>query len=207
MTLELVFVCSRTLDKLRSGPLGGLLDGYCDWLLERRFSRSTIRKHLSNASHFNSYLDAHKVIARQILAVEDVDGFFKEFPLLIRFRERSDYNLRRVQWSINRFVKYLRQLHLFDSSTEPTIFQPLLDSYIEWMRVYQHTAPGTLDLRAHSLRQFLQWLGPQATAEGMSELTAEAIERFFLAYAQLMGHSARRSMQSALRTFFRFCLY
>ena len=207
MTLELVFVCPRKLGKLRSGPLGKLLDGYCDWLLECGFSRSTIRKHLSNVSHFNDYLDAQKVTGRQILSAEDVNGFFRQYPLWVQSRERSDNHLRRVQWSIYRFVRYLRQLRLFDSSAESAIFQPLLDSYIEWMRDYQQAAPGTIAIRSHSLSQFLKWLGPQATADGMSELTHETVERFFLSYAQKMGRSARRSMQSALRTFFRFCLY
>ncbi len=206
MALELVFVSPRTLGKLRSGPLGKLLDGYCDWLLECGFRRSTIRKHLSDVSHFNSYLDVQKVAGRQTLSSEDVNGFLKQYPLLIRSRE-PDNHLRRLQWSINRFVQYLRQLRLFDSSAESAIFQPLMDSYIEWMRDHQHAAPGTLDVRTHSLSQFLQWLGPQGTAEGMSELTPDAVERFFLSYAQKMGPSARRSMQSALRTFFRFCLH
>ena len=207
MALELVFVCPQTLGKLRSGPLGKLLDGYCDWLLECGFSQSTIRNHLSNVSHFNGYLDAQKVAGRQTLSAEDVNGFLRKYPLRIRSREPSNNHLRRVQWSINRFVQYLKHLRLFDSSAELTIFRPLLDSYLEWMRDYQHVAPGTLDMRDHSLSQFLQWLGPQATAEGMSELTPETVERFFLSYAQKMGRSARRSMQSALRTFFRFCLH
>lgn len=207
MALELVFVCQRTLGKLRSGPLGRLLDGYCDWLLECGFSRSTIRKHLSIVAHLNGYLDAQKVADRQTLSAQDVNDFFKEYPLRARSRGPLDNHLRCLRWSINRFVQYLRQLRLFDSSAETAIFQPLLDSYIEWLRDYQHAAPGTLDIRAHSLSQFLQWLGPQATAEGMSELTPETVERFFLSYAQKMGRSARRSMQSALRTFFRFCLH
>ena len=207
MALELVFVCPRTLGKLRSGPLGRLLDGYCDWLLECGFSRSTIRKHLSIVSHLNAYLDAQKAVGRQTLSSEDVNGFLKEYPLRARSQGPLDNHLRNLQWSINRFVQYLCQLRLFDSSAELAIFQPLLDSYIEWMRDHQHAAPGTLDVRAHYLSQFFQWLGPQATAEGMSELTPDAVERFFLAYAQKMGSSARRSMQSALRTFFRFCLH
>ena len=205
MALELVFVCPRTLGKLRSGPLGELLDGYCDWLLECGFSRSTIRNHLANVSHLNGYLDAQKIAGRQTLSADDVNGFLKKYSLQVRFRKASENHLRRVQQSINRFVRYLRQLRLFDSSAESPIFQPLLDSYLEWMRDYQHAAPGTLGIRSHALSQFLQWLGPQATVEGLSELTPEAVERFFLSYAQKMGRSARRSMQSALRTFFRFC--
>ncbi len=207
MALELFFVCPRTLDKLRSGPLGKLLDGYSEWLLKRGFSRYSIRKHLSNASHFNSYLDAQKGTDWQTLSVEDVDEFFKEYSLRIQFRKLSDNHLCRVQWSINRFVQYLQELKLFDSSVESAIFQPLLDSYLEWMSDYQHVAPGTLDVRAHSLSQFFKWLGPQAKADAMSELTPETVERFFLSYAHKMGLSARRSMQSALRTFFRFCLH
>jgi len=207
MALELVYVCPQKLDKLRSGPLGKLLDGYCDWLLGCGFNRWTIRNHLSNVSHLNGYLDAQKVADRHTLSADDINGFLKKYPLLIRLREPSDNHLRRVQWSINRFVQYLRQLRLFDSSDELAIFQPLLDSYLQWMRDYQHAAPGTLDIRAHSLSQFLQWLGPQATDEGLPELTPETVERFFLSYAKKMGRSARRSMQSALRTFFRFCLH
>lgn len=207
MALELVFVCPRTLGKLRSGPLGELLDGYCGWLLECGFSRSTIRKHLSNVSHLNGYLDGQKVASRQTLSAEDINEFLKKYPFRVRFRGLSDNHLRRVQWSINCFIQYLRQLRLFDSSAKSTIFQPLLDSYLEWMRDYQHAAPGTLEIRSHSLRQFLQWLGPQATAEGLPELTCETVERFFLSYAQKMGRPSRHSMQSALRTFFRFCLH
>jgi len=207
MAIELVFVCPKTLSKLRSGPLGSFLDGFCDWLQECGFSRSTIRNHLSNVFHLSGYLDEQKVVGQRTLSAEDVNEFLKKYPFRARCRGPSDNHLRRIQWSINRFVQYLRQLQLFDSSTEPAIFQPLLDSYLEWMRDYQHAAPGTLDIRAHSLNQFLQWLGPQATAEGMSKLTPETVERFFLSYAQKIGRSARRSMQSALRTFFRFCLH
>jgi len=207
MALELVFVCSRTLDKLRSGPLGSHLDGYCDWLLDCGFSLSTTRNHLSHASHLNGYLDERKLAGPLILSTENVNGFLKEYPLRPRSREPTDNHLRRAQWSINRFVQYLRQLQLFNSSTEAPVFQHLLDSYLKWMRDYQHAAPGTLGIRSHSLSQFLQWLGSRATVEGMSELTPDIVERFFLSYAQNMGHSARHSMQSALRTFFRFCLH
>ncbi len=207
MALELVFVCSRTLGKLRSGPLGKLPDGYCDWLLECGFSRSTVRKHLSNVSHLNGYLDAQKVAGRQTLSAEDVNGFLKKYPSQARSREFLDNHVRRVRWSINRFIRYLQQLKLFDQLVKPTIYQPLLDAYLKWMRDYQHSAPGTLEIRSHSLSQFLQWLGPQATPEGLPELTCETVERFFLSYARRMGRSARRSMQSALRTFFRFCLH
>jgi site-specific recombinase XerD len=75
------------------------------------------------------------------------------------------------------------------------------------MQHYQHAAAGTLALRTQYLTAFLRWLGPEATPQGLSRLRPESVEAFFLAYAQKVGKAARRSMQSTLRTFFRFCLH
>ena len=47
MGLEQAFECPTTLAKLRSGPLGTLLDGFCEWLWEQGFPRGSLRKHLS----------------------------------------------------------------------------------------------------------------------------------------------------------------
>jgi site-specific recombinase XerD len=117
-------------------------------------------------------------------------------------------HLRRVRYSVNRFAEYLRQEGLFVAlPTEVVVYQPLLDAYLQWMDRYQHAVPRTLKLRALSLTRFLQWLGPQATPQGLAKLNSEQVEQFFLSYAQEMGHSARHFMQSALRTFFRFCLH
>jgi site-specific recombinase XerD len=112
-----------------------------------------------------------------------------------------------VRFSINRFADYLRITGQFDISGEPEIYQSVLDEYLQWMRERQHAATGTIDMRRHSLRLFLQRLGPEATAEKLSRLTAERVEEFFLEYAKKTGLSARRTMQAALRTFFRFCLH
>lgn len=131
MTLECVFVCSRTISKLRSGPLGNLLDGYCDWLLDDGFSPVSIRNHLSKVSHLNSYLDEEKVGQRPLTA-RDIKGFFKAYR--VRSQKPSEPRLRNIQWSINRLVKYLCHVQLYDPLDELPIFQPLLDSYLKWMR-------------------------------------------------------------------------
>ena len=206
MALELVFVCSRTINALRSGPLGELLDGYCDWLLASGYKRATVRSHLSNLSHLNVYLAGRVEHQGRFLSAEDVGGFFEKYSLHARGEGFSEFHVLRVQWSINRFTRYLRQQNLFEPAALAP-YQPLLDAYLEWMRDYQHAAPGTLGIRSHCLARFLQWLGPGATPEGMQELTPETVEQFFLTYSQNMGHAGRRSMQAALRTCFRFCVY
>jgi len=203
MALESVFDCPRTLEKLRSGPLGKLLDGFCDWLLEQGFARFTVRNHLSNVSHLNEYLAARYRAGCSTLSTKKVKGFFREYPLTAQ--NGGPHHLSRVQFSITRFTKYLRCSGLFEPSVNTPIYLPLRDEYLQWMRDYQHAAAGTLELRSASITRFLQWLGPRATPQGCSVLTPKTIERFFLLYAQKTGHHARRSMQAALRTFLRFC--
>jgi len=207
MALEQAFTCPCTVKKLRSGPLGKLLEGFCDWLLEHGFTRYTARKHLSNVSHLNKYLDARNEASWHTLSTQDVNAFVREYRLEARNRGPLDQHLSRVKFSISRFIEYLRSSDLFEPSANTPIYQPLRDAYLQWMGDYQHAAAGTIELRSRSISQFLQWLGPQATPQGCLELTAATVERFFLPYAQKRGRSARRSMQAALRTFLRFCFH
>jgi integrase/recombinase XerD len=208
MTMEQVWECPTTLARLRSGPLGALLEGFCDWLLEQGFSRGSVRKHLSHLSHLNEHLGrSHKASHAQTLGPEDVDEFFQAYASRCRRRGPRERHVRRVRWSVNRFIQYLKQQDRFVDPVLQPIYVPLRDAYLNWMRSYRHAAPGTLELRSHGLTQFLQWLGHQATADGLRTLHAEQVEQFFLAYAQNKGRAGRRSMQSALRTFFQFCLH
>ena len=207
MALESVFVCSRTINALRSGPLGEILDDYCDWMLGCGFKRITVRGNLANVSRLNAYLAKQKKRDRRCVSSEDVDGFFKEYSSRVRHEEFSADRVRRIRWSVNRFICYLRRQNRFESLVKPAAYQPILEEYLDWMRDYQHAAAGTLGIRSHCLARFLQWIGPQATVGGLRELTAETVEQFLLSYAREMGMAALRSMQSSLRTFFRFCLH
>ncbi len=207
MTMEQVWECPMTLARLRSGPLGTLLEGFCDWLLEQGFSRGAVRNHLSHLSHLNEHLRRRENSQAQIVRPEDLDEFFQAYPSRSRHRGSREEHVRRVRWSVNRFIQYVKRQDRFVDSAPQPIYASLRDAYLDWMDRYRHAATGTLEVRAHSLTQFLQWLGPQATPDGLRTLGAEQVEQFFLAYAQNTGRAGRRSMQSALRTFFQFCLH
>jgi len=114
-------------------------------------------------------------------------------------------HLRQVRYSIDRLIAFLRHQGRFDAPRQGPLYQPLLDGYLGWLRKERDAAPGTVELRGRSLTRFLRWLGPQATVEGLSGLSAEQVEGFFLAQTKGQGQAYRRSMQAALRTFFRFC--
>jgi integrase/recombinase XerD len=207
MALEKVFECPRTLRKFRSGPLGKFLDGFCQWLLDRRFSRGCIRTHLVYVSHLNEYLSGVDAIPRPKVTAIDIAGFLKSYPTHCRHRSSAEEHVHRVQFSLHRFIAYLREENRYDACVSPPIYQSLLDGYLEWMSGYQHAADTTLERRGYSIKQFLKWLGSQATAKGIGDLTADRVEQFFIAYAQHAGRASRRAMQAALRTFLRYCLY
>ncbi len=207
MALEQLFDCRRTLGRLRTGPLGELLEGFCQWLLDSRYSRRSARKILGDASHLNAYLGGISKVQCERVTAADIDGFLRAYPSRCRHRGPLEERLRRVSYSIHRFVAYLQGAGRFALCYLPPPYQPLRDAYVEWMRRRQHSADGTLELRARSIGKFLEWLGPQASPTRLSELTAERVEQFIIAYAQHAGHAARRSMQAALRTFLRFALH
>jgi len=208
MGLEQVFSCPSTRERLRSGALRNLVDGFCGWLLMGGFRPGTIRTHLANISHLNEHLSRRGVSGHPTISSQDVDDFLESYPSWWgRHRRSLKGHPRRVQHSVSRFVEYLRDSGLFDSLPQREIYQPLLDDYLEWMEHYQHASIGTLQLRARYLTQFLRWLGPEASRQGLARLSGERVEAFFLPYAQKVGGAARRSMQAALRTFLRFCLH
>jgi len=206
MALEQIFSCPRTLARLQAGPLSGLIEGFCNWLVDNGFRRGTIRKHLSNVSHFNAYLGTLADTPRKVVNAEDVAAFFRAYPHQCRNRGPLEQHLRCVRWSIDRFIEYLRAQGVYESPVRAPIYQPLLDAYRDWLVDQRHLCSATVANRCRSLRGFLHRLGAQATIKGLAQLSADQLERLFLAQAQGMGQAARRSLQAAVRTFMRFCL-
>ena len=86
MALEQVFKCPRTLNKLRDGPLGGLMDGFCASLIENGFAPGTIRKHLSNVGHLNAYLGTRNHDDPQVLSAQTVREFLTHYAAWARNR-------------------------------------------------------------------------------------------------------------------------
>lgn len=204
MALEQVFECPSTLAKLRSAPLGNLLDSFCKRLLDRGFSRRTTQCHLGHLCHLNEHLRRPRSQMRQTVAASEIEAFFDKYARRCHNRGPLEKHLRRVRHSVNRFADYLHEEGLFVATTSRVVYEPLLAGYLQWMGSYQHAAPGTCEVRARSLIRFLQSLGQDATPRGLAKLDCEKVEQFVLAYASESGRSARRSMQSALRTFFCF---
>jgi len=207
MALEQVFTDSCTLAKLRSEPLGHLLDNFCDELMDQGFSRGTIRLQLGHVSHLNTWVADEKWNWEEHLTQGDVDAFYAAYRLLCRNRGPLESHLRRNRSSINRFCKYLDDKGLFKVRKDTLCYEALLSGYLRCMKDHQHAAAGTLKVRRGSIVIFLDSLGAKATSDGIGELMPDDVEAFFLDIADTMGNAVRRSMQAALRTFLRFCFY
>ncbi len=147
MALEQVFKCPRTCSKLRSGALGGLMDGFCDALLGNGFASGTVRKHLSNVGHLNAYLGTLDQREGQVLCAQTVAAFLTSYPAQARNRGPLDRHVALVKASVNHLADYLRTSGLFEAPAETAIYQPLLGAYLRWLEEHQHAAPGTIKLR------------------------------------------------------------
>jgi hypothetical protein len=159
-------------------------------------------------SHLGKYLGSQTAGCRETITAEVIDDFFKTYRCEYRNRSCLEKHLSCVRSSVNRFIEFLGQKGQFVKSEEEVPpYQPLLDGYLEWIRKHQYAGESTLKMQRHKIERFLESLAADATPEGLSRLTAEGIESFFLDYASEMGCSTRRSMQAALRTFLRFCFH
>ena len=206
MALEKVFFDPRALKRFGEGPLAPKLDGFCEWLSNHGFARSTIRRHITRVSKFSRYLKQQKLTIPAPLNFEHIQRLTKDHLPRCKHRRPGEKHYHGVAFSIHRFIEYLQEGRFFDAASHCTApYQCLLDEYIKWMKDVQHSAPGTLQLRGQYLIRFLCWMGSDATQKKLSTLSPEKIQTFFLDYSQNHGRAARRSMQAALRTFFRFC--
>ncbi len=205
MALEKVFEQSLTLSRLRSSPLGHLMDDFCDALLDQGFKRGTIRTHLGRVFHLNSWLSDIGWVWDGSLNREKVEEYHTAYRKRCRPRGPKERHLLCNRLSVNCFCRYLEQRGLFKTVDCALFYEPLLTGYLIWMKEHQHAGDGTLEVRRLSISRFLDWLGDNATPDGVGGLTPNDVERYFLDYAEKSGYAVRRSMQAALRTFFRYC--
>jgi site-specific recombinase XerD len=207
MALEQVFEQQLTLSRLRSSPLGHLMDGFCESLLEKQFSIYTIRTHLGRVFHLNSWLADIGWDWNGSLQREKVEEYYTAYRERCRARGPKEGHLLRNRFSVNCFCRYLEHKGLLKTVKYVPFYEPLLTGYLMWMKEHQHAGEGTLDIRRLGVGRFLEWLGDKASPEGVEGLTPAEVERYFLDYAKDASYCACHSMQAALRTFFRYALH
>ena len=180
MKLQDYFSSSHIREHFTEGPLTQHLHGFCQWLTTDGFSRITICHHISQVSHFNRYLYHIGIIDSTDLKISHVYDFFTKYIPNCKNKRSKTFDQKRLSWSINRFLRYMKFLGLLDNfRDEIKLYASLLDEYLEWLSKYHLLASGTLKLRCQYLIKFLDWLYGDKSYGDLSSLTPKAVQDFF----------------------------
>ncbi len=203
MYIEQVYRQRGTRAKLRMGPVGWVLEGFCRWLQERGSSLRTIREHITRVG----------TLVRRIECT-GTEFSAEEIPAVLTRLERlrplgaSCRELRRRKSTLRRLCEYLRTEGMVEPpTTVPEVYTPVLRVYEEWLRVVRGACPATIDRRRQCLIPFLEFLGSGAKLDALCTLDAECIRRYVVDLSEAYSKSHRNSICSTLRLFFRCCYH
>lgn len=80
----------------------------------------------------------------------------------------------------------------------------LLEEWLSFLRRHRGLEPDSLRTYQHLIACFLDYLGPDATPEGLRRLVPRTIQSFIASRATALGWSRRKMLLSTLRSFLRF---
>ncbi len=201
MYLEQVYVSATIREHLRSGPLGGLIDGFCGWLLGRQAACRIVREHVSRVVLLSRGLDCtvDPLEDRQAQQLLTKLGAVVNGAASKRQRQRG-------RTTIHRFSQYLESEGLAVSQgKEATLYDPVLTAYLQWLRDIRNNSDRTIELRRRYLSPFLKVLGGHATIEGLMSVRPEQVREYAVSSTTECSKSIRKTILTTLRTFLAFC--
>ena len=109
--------------------------------------------------------------------------------------------------AVHAFLGYLSARGLLAPVTQATRpYQALMHKYLDFLSRRRGLAPCTIQTHRRGLIPFLEYLGADGVAERLGALSPERVHSFWATDTCVRSQSGRRETQTALRTFFRFCL-
>lgn len=207
MILEDLFKEPSAMARFRTTPLGPEMDDFCEWLHCQGFRRNVMRRRIWQVSHFNQYLQ--KVGIKDCREVERSHGerfILKHLPRC-RCGGRGIFKHVDEPRSVRSFLNYLSERGLLEVVAEaPPPYQALFEEYLDYLKRERNLAKQTLKTHRDNLMPFLEHLGADAIASRLYKLSAEQVQSFFLTSVEKKKvQTISKSLQSVLRTFFRFC--
>ena len=187
MVLEDLFRRPSTLAQFRLAPLGPVMDGFCEWLRCRDFSRRAIRRRLRRVSHFNHFLRRRAIKDCQGVETSHAERFINEH--LPRCRCGDPYRRRHVgtSKSIRYLMEYLSERGLVLVTSPPSApYEKLLQEYLDYLkgnRLLFFTLNREdfsfvihLDRQPRTSRRREAQTGSRARSGSRSERTLDAVE-------------------------------
>ena len=201
MCLEQVYDGAGIRRRLRAGPLGWLIDGFCGWLLGRQAARRTVQQHVSRI-----VLLSHDVkLLSDPLKDEEVQVLVSVLTSRADMAT-SERDRRRSRSTVHRFSQYLESEGAQVSRPDtPARYAPVLTAYEHWLRSVRGNGEQTVALRRDYLLPFLESLGDLASFDRLAFLDAERVREYAAHSTAECGKSVRQTTLTTLRTFLEFC--
>ena len=208
MALEVVFRRAYEQRKLRRNPFYVLLDGYCRWMLDNGFVRTSISIRIQHLRFLTDYLIHIGVKDSAELRWEHIEQFHSKWVPMYRGPEggRSAQG-RRIGFTVNGFVRYLTSRGLLSPPPPvPLPYQSLLDEYLGWLTNHLHRSPRTVEKRRRYVIPLLDSIGADdRDPDRLSTLTPRSLQDFLFERCGEPGSAKAVEVACSLRRFLTFC--
>lgn len=208
MALDIVFKHPAALRKLRCNPFFVLLEGYCQWLLDRRYARTAICSKIFHIRVLTNYLVRRGVTESSGINWNQIQRFLGTW--LRRYcgpRGGRNAQGKVIGYSVTSFCRYLTVSGLI--GPRPTMalpYQSLLDEHIRWLKEYRHLHARTVEKRRRYVIVLLDWLGANNTPPyKLPALSPRRLQDFLLQRGGTPGSAKAVEVACSLRVFLTFC--
>lgn len=158
--LERFFEAAFTLDRLRSGPSGGYLDGFSEELLDVGYSRAIGRSYLRSGSHVGWFSET-KGEELSAVTIDSLNGYARHFDQCRCTHGYSAPKLREAVRGATLFFDHLARIGIAKewSGVVEAEEAPLVASFRCWYMQHKGLCESTLDKYCRGAGDLIAALG------------------------------------------------
>ncbi len=193
-----LFTFSKTIERLRQGPLSEHLDAYAAGVAEQGFAHHSIRQQIVVIADFSRWLK-RKQIDVQAWNSEVVDRF-------LRLRRRQQRVRRGDPKALQRLLAMLRQTGVVKPDKPPVADNArsrITSEFRQYLLQECGRSPATLLNYVPVIEEFL-WERFHDRTPNLAMLRAADVTRFVMRHARHLSPVRAKLMATALRSFFRY---
>jgi len=192
--------CSRTeeCEQLRSGPAGGYLDGFAEYLAHCRYRRQVGRILIHIAWHFASWASASRISIRALDKVV-LERFGRHLSSCDCGRPNGGRG-KYAKAGARQFLSFLSRCGVLSEQEDNAPLVPtLIQSFRDWMVQHRGVSERTLDDYGKRIVPLLNMLGDDPRC-----FQAQALRSFVLDYAREHSIKTTKYMITVTRMFLRY---
>jgi integrase/recombinase XerD len=188
-----------TRQRLRSGPAGGHVDDFAEWLHRRGYKPVSISTILRSLASWTDWMRSAGFTVHDCLA--GLAACAAEVQAVRRVRYSRGPNNHSLA-AAALFIRFLREQGLLPSAVaaaSPADLWPVIGEFRSWMRQHRGLTETTLDVYQPIIAELLTALGGDPNF-----YSAEALRGFALERARQHGISRAKTVVVSVRAFLRF---